>query len=321
MPKRSASIELTASQAACLDALRAGFDTKTRIAIQTGQDLRAVSAALKHLEASGLIRRVSRTGWQETRKGAASDVTVVPDSPRRRGGKGYGRVPKGSTAARLLAMVKRPMRGNELVERLGVSRQRVHQLVVRLHALGKVRLGDSGSPLHIVARSGVPVVFLGRTEERVMSALPNDVETSASKVAVAAGISSKQAGEALLELCRKNLVQEAGIERRQTVYRLTKAGRRHFQRNPSARHARPLPLEVRSDRVRQVLSHLAKRKRARSVEIAEALSLPKQSLNALMQYLKRKGLVANEGDGLVSPYVLTNEGRDTLAAMSRGRRE
>jgi hypothetical protein len=36
-----------------------------------------------------------------------------------------------------------------------------------------------------------------------------------------------------------------------------------------------------------------------------------------MQYLKRKGLVQKTGRDLSSPYSLTDEGRSTLAEMTR----
>jgi uncharacterized protein YjhX (UPF0386 family) len=40
-------------------------------------------------------------------------------------------------------------------------------------------------------------------------------------------------------------------------------------------------------------------------------------LNALFQYLKRKRLIAKVGDDLHAPYSLTDDGRATLAEMTR----
>jgi hypothetical protein len=46
------------------------------------------------------------------------------------------------------------------------------------------------------------------------------------------------------------------------------------------------------------------------------LNSPHQSINALMQYLKRKRLVAKVGQEFDAPYSLTETGRTTLAEMT-----
>jgi DNA-binding IclR family transcriptional regulator len=73
----------------------------------------------------------------------------------------------------------------------------------------------------------------------------------------------------------------------------------------------------RSDRVANVLAYLAEQGESRTVKMARALDIPLQSANALMQYLKRRGIVRPQSDAFRSPYVLTNEGRELLAAMTR----
>ena len=45
--------------------------------------------------------------------------------------------------------------------------------------------------------------------------------------------------------------------------------------------------------------------------------MPQQSINALMQYLKRKQLVKKTGEEISAPYSLTGEGRAALAEMKR----
>jgi len=42
-----------------------------------------------------------------------------------------------------------------------------------------------------------------------------------------------------------------------------------------------------------------------------------RSMNALMQSLKRRGIVRVRSDAFRSPYMLTDEGRELLAAMTR----
>ena len=48
-------VELKATEAACLDAIRAGVDTNTRIAVVTKQDLKSIGSALIGLSSVGLI--------------------------------------------------------------------------------------------------------------------------------------------------------------------------------------------------------------------------------------------------------------------------
>jgi predicted transcriptional regulator len=50
--------------------------------------------------------------------------------------------------------------------------------------------------------------------------------------------------------------------------------------------------------------------------VTNDLSVPRQSMNALMQYLKRKQLVEKVGQEFDAPYSLTDEGRAVLAEMT-----
>jgi predicted transcriptional regulator len=54
-------------------------------------------------------------------------------------------------------------------------------------------------------------------------------------------------------------------------------------------------------------------------DVTNTLSVPHQSMNALMQYLKRKRLVRKNGRELHSPYALTAQGIAALAEMTRTR--
>ena len=73
----------------------------------------------------------------------------------------------------------------------------------------------------------------------------------------------------------------------------------------------------RSGRIANVLAYLAEQGESRTVEVARALDIPRQSTNALMQYLKRRGIVRVQSDAVRSPYALTDEGRELLAAMTQ----
>ncbi|MEC5291828.1 hypothetical protein VSX64_16250 [Aurantimonas sp. C2-6-R+9] len=116
-------------------------------------------------------------------------------------------------------------------------------------------------------------------------------------------------------LVEEGLVELAGRSSKAALYRLTPAGRENGQRNPAARIADLPALPVRSDRVRQVLAHLAQHGPARTRSIGRDLEIPRISMNALMQYLKRKELVRKTGAGLHAPYEITTAGRETTQAL------
>ena len=310
-------VELTESQAACLSAVKGGRDAKTKIAIETKQDLKTVTKALEKLSRDRLIRRAGTRRWGATEQGRNCDVRVVPNVERRRGGKAFGRLVPGSTADQLLNALDQPMRGTDLVERFGVTPQRIHQLIVKLYAQGKVRLGDQGRILHIVARNDDPSELLTHDEERILSALPDDAATTVPRLAAAARMMAARAKKAVAGLSEKGLIEECGSGGGQIHYRLSAEGRAHFQRRASSQRAEPVPLTVRSDRVRSVLSYLAEGERARIKVVRDALDIPQASTNALMQYLKRKGLVKKSGRELSAPYELTTEGHDALREMLR----
>jgi Mn-dependent DtxR family transcriptional regulator len=59
---------------------------------------------------------------------------------------------------------------------------------------------------------------------------------------------------------------------------------------------------------------------ARSLRIRDlknALEIPQPSINALMQYLKRKALVQKISNEQAAPYSLTEKGLDALTEMAR----
>jgi len=213
------------------------------------------------------------------------------------------------------------MRGHEIARRLTVTPQRVRQLVVKLMAMGRVRVGDPDRVTLIVARREDPSVLLTYSEERVLSSLHQTEETTASSVAADLKMLLADVMKLLISLRDKGLVRETGQSRRGVHYSLTEAGAVHVQYRSDAKKARPVPLAVRSDRVRQVLSHLAEHGPARIRDLREALHIPHDSANALMQYLKRKGLIHKTADHLTAPLELTTQGLETQQAMDRRKNE
>ncbi len=305
---------LSESEVACLEAIRSGADTKTRVALRARLDLKQTESTLRRLSCAGIIEKCERT-WVLTPRGITAVISVAPNPERRRGGKRQGEVRSGTSAHRLLALLARPQHGTKIVAELGVTPQRLHQLVVRLAALGLVRIGDLERPLHVVARSDDRSCLLRVSEEKVFSAIPDTAGTTIAKIATASRQSLAETASVIGLLIDEGLAEVAGHSRHGDLYKLTSAGREHWQRRPLGRTADLPALPVRSHRVQMVLAHLAQHGPTRTQRIGHALGIPRASMNALMQYLKRKGLVRKSGEQLTAPYELTSEGQETLEAM------
>ena len=149
--------------------------------------------------------------WRPTKRGRSCAIRAVPDPERRLGGKAFGRLVPGSTAERLLDALDRPMRGAELLERLGVTRQRVHQLIVKLHAQGRLKLDEQGKVFHIIARSDDPTILLTWEEERLLSVLPDEEPTSVTKITAATGWAAGRARSPLQEEFDRGGWRESGL--------------------------------------------------------------------------------------------------------------
>ena len=83
---------------------------------------------------------------------------------------------------------------------------------------------------------------------------------------------------------------KGGESRGWVLYRITSEGNVHPQRRESLARAELPPLMVRSDRSFRVLSFIAERNEVRIKEVRDELGIPHNSMNALMQYLKRRGV-------------------------------
>jgi predicted transcriptional regulator len=311
MPFKGRSLVLTKSQAACLIALRNGKVSKPEIAIQAKLALIRTATALGTLARLGLARQDQAKRWHTTARGKTCRFKTVPDRLRRN-----SRIP-GSGGRRLLKLLDRPMRGNEIVEKLGVSHQRVRQLVIKLHAQGRVTFGDPENPFWIIRRADDRTPLLSRDEEHVLSAIPREYVTNVTKIRLAARMPENKVQKILERLIASRFVDEFEGLQGNRVYRLTEAGKDHPQRDESARRAAVPRLPVESDRVRKVLSTILDSGALRIRDVTDVLRIPRESINALMQYLKRKHLVKKTGPGFDAPYSLTDEGRAALAEMAR----
>jgi Mn-dependent DtxR family transcriptional regulator len=259
----------------------------------------------------GLAEDDQTKKWRATSRGKTCRFETVPDRARRNNG-----LPD-SSGRRLLELLDRPMRGREIAEKLQITPQRVRELLIKLHALGCVNFGDPHDPSWIVMRAGDKTSLLSCDEERVLSAIPREYATDATKIRLAARVPESKAQQILERLLIRRFVEVSEGPRENRVYRITIAGLEHPQYSQSARRAQAPRLPVESDRIRQVLSAILDSGELRIKDVSNALRIPNQPMNALMQYLKRKRLVKKNDQQLHSPYSLTAQGLAALADMTR----
>jgi DNA-binding MarR family transcriptional regulator len=311
-------ISLSPSEAVCLEALRSGSDRKMLIALRAKLNLRQTRLALGGLASLGLATTDGGRTWHLTPQGKRADISITP-AVRTRGRKPMTGPVLGPSAAGLLALLDRPRRGAELTASLNVTRQRIHQLVVALSARGLIRSADPNYPTFVIALKNDPSTLLRQDQERVLSAFPETKATTLSKIALATNMRAGKIATLAEFLREVELVEKTGSGTYGDLYQLTAAGSAHWQRSASARHADIPPPPFRSDRVRWVLSYLESQGPTRTRDVGRGLGVPQTSINALMQYLKRRNAVRTQTDTRHAPYGLTHDGREMLAAMKQTR--
>jgi DNA-binding IclR family transcriptional regulator len=294
---------LTPTDLACLDVIRAHSGTVSTIALRAKLTMKEAAASLARLSAAGLVQQAERHRWEANARKARGAVRT-PRACKRS-------IPPGSTAERMLEILERPATGPELARILGVTLQRVHQLVVRLSAMGLVKVGDINRPLRAVWRTGQKAIVLDATAAKVLNAVPEGRGTTSGKIAVAIRRPTEVVDKALSQLTRRGFVERDG-----DAFRLTATGLNHWQHRTDARRAAPAPLPVKSERVHDVLTCLLEQGPTRTRDIGHALGIERASINALMQYLKRKGLVQKSPGGLNAPHELTQAGRKVLGELT-----
>jgi DNA-binding IclR family transcriptional regulator len=310
VPDKTQTVILVASQAACLIALRLHPNTKIGVAIAGKLTVAKAAAALSALKTLGLVEKDQTNRWYPTIRGKVCRIDTFPERRKKSDLPGPG-------GQRVLDLLQQPMRCAEIAKKLCVTRERARQLVVKLHAQGRVRFLDPFNPLWAVARVDDETQTLTREELRVLRVMPQDYGTSMTKIRLAANLPDRSANEALRRLAASGFVEAFDGLKGQRVFRITAAGLSHPQLGEAAHNAVAPRLPVESDRVREVLCCIADAGALRIRDLTEKLGIEQRSMNALIQYLKRKQLVKKAGTNLLAPYSLTAEGHAVLAEMLR----
>ena len=303
---------LTESQAACLVTLRHGT-SMPELAIRAMLPLAKAESGLAVLSDMGLAVRDQAKKWHITARGLDFQFATIPDADRR-----DDPLP-GTSGQRLLDLLDRPIAVAEIVKRSGLSQQDVRRLVVKLHARGLVKFGDPDKPFRLVMRPDDQTILLSRAEERVLSAVPADYATTVSNIRRIVHIPEDTVLPIVEKLAAHGLVEAFDGLQGARLYRITATGSEHPQRRRSARLAQATRVGVQSDRVHAVLAALADAGALGIADVSQTVGVPYQSINALMQYLKRKQLVKKTRDGFGAPYCLTEQGHAALAEMARRR--
>jgi hypothetical protein len=223
MPFKGRNLALTQSQAACLIALRHRQGSKIGVAIEAKLDLKKTATGLDALEMLGLAVQDRSKKWHATLRGKTCRFEIVPDRRRRN-----SELP-GPGGQRLLDLLERPMRGSEIVEKLGITHQRVRQLAIKLHAQGLVSFPEPGEPFWMILRAGDETPVLTRDEERVLSVIPQQYVTTATKIRLSARLPEHNVQQILRRLIASGLVEALDGLKGQQAFRVTAAGLSHPQ--------------------------------------------------------------------------------------------
>jgi DNA-binding MarR family transcriptional regulator len=226
----------------------------------------------------------------------------------------------GKGATRLLLLLDRPRHGPELHRLLGVSRQRVHQVLDDLYERGLIRPADPDNPTFAVARRDDSTLLLRSEQERMLSVFPDGTATTLAKIGKAMGRSGREVAGIAESLLDAGLIENMGRTKRRDLYGLTPMGAAHWQRSSTAVRAGVPPPPFRSDRVFNVLSYLAAHGTAYPREISRALQVRLELIYALIDILKRKNVVRNHGSVRRAPYELTEFGRSLLDERTQMRK-
>lgn len=213
---------------------------------------------------------------------------------------------------RFLDALSQPSTILELASNLGVTRQRVHQLAERMLKKSLIKKSDRYAGNTVVARRDDSTVLLSNVQARALSALSVDTRSLTSSVGTVLELDEFESNLILLELKFLHLVNKVEHFSGRDAWMLTEKGRYHIQRLETGKKATLAPIGIKSERSINVLSLLSNQGPTRGKDISATLNLDKTSMNAFMQYLKRRGWIRKTGDAQLDPYELTDVGIQVL---------
>ena len=172
------------------------------------------STSTGHAEPSVIpSARAPRT--QRTRHAGTELDSAPAPVVRKRDPKHSPKTVPSRAAMRLLAALDRPRRGSELSALLGVSRERVRQLIGQLADMGLVRSANPGRRTTVVARHDDPTLLLAREQARVLNRFMEAEAATVSQITMHIGMRVAMVGAVVeFTLCvgdgRTDRCDEAG---------------------------------------------------------------------------------------------------------------
>ena len=112
--------------------------------------------------------------------------------------------------ARLLALLDRPRHGSELGPLLGVTRERVRQLIASLLEHDVIRSGDPVHAVSVIARKDDPSLLLSMEQERLLNRFPDAEATRLSRIANLGHIPLGRIARIADALCAVELIETIG---------------------------------------------------------------------------------------------------------------
>ncbi len=324
---------LTKSQAACLMILRNPGFSQRRIAGAAKLDLKKTETALRKLAELGLATRSNSKLWTATATGEICVFETVADPRVKEAGRLRPTPSSNSiwrTSRNTTPGPRSPDPAADVCSICWIGRrapptshasqgcppERVGQLFLHLQAHGRIVFVDPDHPSWPIKRGDDESAALARDETRVLSAVPAERAADVSSLTMVKTLARCDIEGILDRLVEGGLVETVESPSGAPAFRLTAAALKHPKYVPSKRLPPPPPLPVRSDRVCLVLQTIADADALRIRDVKHLTKIPQRSINALMQYLKRKRLVVKVGDGFDDPYRLTKQGDATLTEMS-----
>ena len=175
--------------------------------------------------------------WLVAPSGPEADAAGPAAVPARGENAGAG-CSLGSSATRLLALLDQPRHGAETPPALlGVTPQRIYQLVVTLSAHGLIRSADPRFPVFVLARNDDPAILLRPDQQRCCRRFPPAQATTLAKIAVVTHMPRGKTSAVAEALCQLGLIEKAEAAPQGDLYRLTALGSAHWQRSATAPRA------------------------------------------------------------------------------------
>jgi DNA-binding HxlR family transcriptional regulator len=286
--------------------------------------MQAIASGLMRLERSGAIRKIRHGVFISADAPEGADAEIPPMNME------IGR----PTYDKLVAMLSKPMSTSELRETLGVSRQRIDQMLKKLMGEDKLRrfavTGERGNFLYVLSKFYdkddllIRSSILSGPRDRLLSALSPENLCRAAELSLIASSSNERLVDHLEQLSASGLIIKFKLGHH-TYVGITSPGITHPQYDRAAPKCRPADLLADFGEARvKFVQNLQLLGSARTVDLTYAM--PKgyfggkpQGSGQIIQALERAGIVqeVEAGSRRYPRYSLTDKGRFLSGVFDR----